>query len=120
MPNAEITIFNADGTIAEDVNGQPCVGITNNDGEVDFVVYYDKTNQMYAKETNPPQHYRTNETHFNITPTNTTITIANQPAVIPSQTGLQLTMMHYFVVLIAFAGVLFVNKMRKKKNGNEI
>ena len=68
LKDAEITIFNQDGTIAKDVDGKDCVGMTNDKGEVDFTILYDENNTYYAQETKAPKGYNLNKDKFEIKP----------------------------------------------------
>lgn len=66
LKGAEITVFNEDGTIANDIHGKPAVGITDENGQVRFEVYYNKDNRMYAMETKAPEGYHKTDERFEI------------------------------------------------------
>ncbi|MBR2701778.1 MAG: VaFE repeat-containing surface-anchored protein, partial [Erysipelotrichaceae bacterium] len=63
LKNCEITIFNADGTVAKDVNGEDAIGITDGQGNIIFELFYSEEG-YYAQETQAPQGYRMNEDKF--------------------------------------------------------
>lgn len=61
LKNAEITIFTDEKCtqIAKDINGNDCVGKTNEKGEVEFIIVtYDENQIFYAKETKAPFGYK--------------------------------------------------------------
>ncbi len=61
LRNAEITIFTDENCtqIAKDINGNDCVGKTNENGEVEFIIItYDENQIFYAKETKAPFGYK--------------------------------------------------------------
>ena len=57
LAGAEITIFNADGTVAKDINGKECIGVTDKDGLVWFHLYQNSWDHYYAQETKAPKDY---------------------------------------------------------------
>ena len=65
LKGAEITMFNADGTIAKDVNGKDCVGVTDGEGNIVFHVIYSEAG-YYVQETAAPQGYRINKSHHDV------------------------------------------------------
>ena len=75
LKDAEITIFKKGvngepDTIAKDVNGNDCVGMTDENGQVDFtVIYYSEEDEFYAMETKAPRGYQLCEDKFEIYPT---------------------------------------------------
>ena len=61
LKNAEITIYADEKCtqIAKDINGNDCVGTTNEKGEVEFTILtYDENQTFYAKETKAPFGYK--------------------------------------------------------------
>lgn len=61
LKNAEITIYADEKCtqIAKDINGNDCVGTTNEKGEVEFTILtYDENQIFYAKETKAPFGYK--------------------------------------------------------------
>ena len=130
LKNAEITIFNADGTIAYDVNGNPCVGITNENGEVEFNLVYDRENTYYAQETKAPAGYSINPEKFEITPTSDResegvclipVTILDTIIIIPPKTGDNMNFGLYIVLTVLSTcglagGCFYFFKRRKKKH----
>ena len=69
LKGAEITIFDKDDKIVKDIDGNDCVGVTDENGEVNFTILYDEDNSYYAKETKAPNGYHINEDKFEIKPT---------------------------------------------------
>ena len=130
LKNAEITIFNADGTIAYDVDGNPCVGITNENGEVEFNLVYDRENTYYAQETKAPAGYSINPEKFEIIPTSDResegvclipVTILDTIIIIPPKTGDNMNLGLYIVLTVLSTcglagGCFYFFKRRKKKH----
>ena len=130
LKDAEITIFNADGTIAYDINGNPCVGITNENGEVEFTLVYDRENTYYAQETKAPAGYSINPEKFEITPTSDResegvclipVTILDTIIIIPPKTGDNMNFGLYIVLTVLSTcglagGCFYFFKRRKKKH----
>ncbi len=131
LQGAEITIFNSDGTIATDVNGNPCVGVTNADGLVDFIVSYDPNNTYYAMETAAPEGYDINTNKFYvevsvadrdagimlipITITDVALNIPPRTS-IPPRTGDNIALYAIITVLAACGiagGAFFITKKKK-------
>ncbi|HOY90578.1 MAG TPA: VaFE repeat-containing surface-anchored protein, partial [Bacteroidales bacterium] len=130
LRDAEITIFNADGTIAYDVEGNPCVGITNENGEVEFTLVYDRENTYYAQETKAPSGYSINSEKFEITPTSDResegtcvipVTILDTIIIIPPKTGDNMNLGLYIMLTVLSTcglagGCFYFFKRRKKKH----
>jgi len=130
LRDAEITIFNADGTIAYDVNGNPCVGITNENGEVEFTLVYDRENTYYAQETKAPAGYNINPEKFEVTPTSDResegtclipVTILDTIIIIPPKTGDNMNFGLYIMLTVLSTcglagGCFYFFKRRKKKH----
>ena len=132
LSGAEITIFNEDGTIATDVNGNQCVGLTDANGMVEFVVVNDGTHTYYAQETKAPAGYNINPDKFAITPISEgasydsdgalliPITILDTIIVIPPKTGDNFNMGLWITLAIlavlGVAGGTFYMTRNKKKN----
>lgn len=67
LKGAELTLFKADGTVAVDKDGNPCVGITDGDGVITWAVEYaDDLGGYYVQETAAPEGYRINHDHFQV------------------------------------------------------
>jgi hypothetical protein len=61
LKNAEISIYVDENCtqLAKDINGNDCVGTTNENGEVEFTILtYDENQTFYAKETKAPFGYK--------------------------------------------------------------
>ena len=68
LKGAELTLFKADGTVAVDKDGNPCVGITDGEGAITWAVEYaDDLGGYYVQETAAPEGYRINHDHFQVT-----------------------------------------------------
>lgn len=68
LSGAEITIYTGDGKVALDVNGNECVGLTDDNGHIEFEIRYVEGQTYYAKETKAPAGYNLNEDKFQIKP----------------------------------------------------
>ena len=67
LKGAELTLFKADGTVAVDKDGNPCVGITDGEGVITWAVEYaDDLGGYYAQETAAPEGYRINNEHHKV------------------------------------------------------
>lgn len=67
LKGAELTLFKADGTVAVDKDGNPCVGITDGDGVITWAVEFaDDLGGYYVQETAAPEGYRINHDHFQV------------------------------------------------------
>jgi len=67
LKGAELTLFKADGTVAVDKDGNPCVGITDGEGVITWAVEFaDDLGGYYVQETAAPEGYRINHEHFQV------------------------------------------------------
>ena len=67
LKGAELTLFKADGTVAVDKDGNPCVGITDGEGVITWAVEYaNDLGGYYVQETAAPEGYRINHDHFQV------------------------------------------------------
>ena len=67
LKGAELTLFKADGTVAVDKDGNPCVGITDGEGVITWAVEFaDDLGGYYVQETAAPEGYRINHDHFEV------------------------------------------------------
>lgn len=67
LKGAELTLFKADGTVALDKDGNPCVGITDGEGVITWAVeFVDDLGGYYVQETAAPEGYRINHDHFQV------------------------------------------------------
>ena len=67
LKGAELTLFKADGTVAVDKEGNPCVGITDGEGVITWTVEFaDDLGGYYVEETKAPEGYRINHDHFQV------------------------------------------------------
>lgn len=128
LSGAEITIYTGDGQVALDVDGNPCVGVTNDEGMVEFVIRYVDGQTYYAKETKAPAGYHLNEDKHNIKVLDTTaygkeeiipVSVFDRMIIIPPhpKTG-DTTPIMALVALVVIGAVgmtaVFVTKSKKK------
>lgn len=67
LKGAELTLFKADGTVAVDKDGNPCVGITDGEGVITWAVEFaNDLGGYYVQETAAPEGYRINHDHFQV------------------------------------------------------
>ena len=108
LKGAEITVFDGDGNIALDKDGNKCVGVTDKDGLVKFTILYLEGMEFYAQETKAPKGYEINEETFEVKPetlneegADILISILDQAIVIPPiKTGDDTNMMLYAILLL--------------------
>ena len=121
LKGAEITVFNADGTIAKDKNGKDAVGITDENGKVTFKLAYDQDNEMYVMETKAPEGYTLSTEKYPVKRTGNdklgvdqiSITVLDDKV---PPTGIQSNMLVYAGVLIVAGIALSVVLLKKNKN----
>ena len=117
LKGAEITMFNADGTVAKDVNGKDCVGVTDGEGNIVFHVKYTEAG-YYVQETAAPQGYRINKKHHDVVLVETYDFAANNPIKIvvndeaAPATGASVPFAAGGVGLLALAVAFVLNKKR--------
>ena len=130
LKGAEITIFNADGTVAKDINGKDCIGVTDENGAVDFVVLYDENNTFYAQETKAPEGYQLCEDKFIIRPSDDKeslgtdlikINVLDEIIIIPPYTGDAMTYVAIAALGVGILGLgaLFIVKRKKSKKNKD-
>ena len=73
LANAEFTLFDGDGNIVTDIYGNPCVGTTDENGNLEFRIY-NNGGTYYIMETKAPTGYEINPDKFYITPENEGVT----------------------------------------------
>jgi hypothetical protein len=132
LKGAEITVFNEDGTIAKDINGNDCVGLTDENGQVQFTLLYDENNSYYVKETKAPQGYHINEDKFEVKITGKDklgvdlirINVLDKVIVIPPPTGENVSpLVKYGLIAIGSSVVLFALSFilyRKRRKDEEL
>ena len=123
LKNAEITLFNADGTVAKDVNGKKCVGLTDGKGVITWNVEYSDEG-YYVQETNAPLGYKINRNKYKVELSNDffesekkayQIVVEDE---IKSVTGVGMTTGIAAAGLIGVAGIGVLSKKNKKKEDN--
>ena len=68
LRGAEITIFDEEGNVVLDIDGNECIGVTDETGMVDFTILYDRNKTYYAKETKAPEGFNICDDLFEVTP----------------------------------------------------
>ena len=135
LKDAEITIFKkgvngAPDTIAKDINGKDCVGMTDENGRIDFtVIYYSEDDQFYAMETKAPRGYQLCEDKFEIYPSGDReglgtdlikISVLDEIIIIPPKTGDNTPIIILVALLgIGIVGVVILFATRGKKKSDE-
>lgn len=148
LKDAEITIFyaekgedgellkDADGniiyTVVKDVNGNDCIAMTDENGNVDFSFYWDETKVYFAKETKAPAGYQICDTYFELTPDENReslgtclikINILDAIIIIPPKTGddmpLGIITTIAILAVIGIIGSAFFLVKRNKKTTTE-
>ena len=128
LKDAEFTIFREDGTIVNDVNGNPCVGVTDENGFLEFKILYEEGTSFYVQETKPPRGYNINKDKFPITPTNENVTDEGENVlkvpiriadiiIIPPRTGDSFNPVYYIVLtVLGISGVaISIIYLKRKK-----
>lgn len=145
LKDAEITIFyaekgedgeylkDADGNIiykvAKDVNGNDCVAVTDENGNVDFSIFYDENVTFFAKETKAPAGYQLCDDYFEITPDENReslgtclikINILDAIIIIPPKTGDNINIgLLATIAVLASIGMLGAVVILRKKKGSK-
>ena len=119
LKGAEITLFRPDGTVAKDVNGKECKGLTDGKGNIVWEVEYNDNMEnggYYVQETAVPQGYRINSNKYNVTLREDYDFASNNPVVIvvndealPTtvQTGIQTGIFMFGGLFAVTAALLF-------------
>lgn len=130
LKGAEITVFNADGSIAKDINGNDCIGVTDKDGLVTFEMYQYDWEYFYVMETKAPKGYALCKDQFWIHATDENskdadgafqinVNIFDMWLLIPPKTGDNVPVLPLILLAVLFVlgGVgaifLFTNKSKK-------
>lgn len=125
LKGAEITLFNKDGSIARDQFGKKCVGVTNEKGQVQFVLMYKNGSKLYAKETKAPDGYHINADKFDVKPAKNAkykakvdIKILDESLVVPPTKTGDTNNLALWIVLLALSGLTtaLIVVARKKFN----
>ena len=129
---AEYTLYDTDSNIVDDINGNPCVGLTDANGNLEFTVPIDGR-EYYIQETKAPAGYEINPDKFYITPDAegvsyegssilVPITVKDNPLIIfpPSpKTGDNINLFILAgIALVGITGLTATIIVVKKKKGN--
>ena len=124
LKGAEITLFNADNTVAKDVNGKECVGTTDENGVITWNVEFNGDNVgYYVKETGAPAGYRINNNKYAVelsedydfAQNNPVIIVVNDEALPAVKTGVGAPFIAGGIFVFAI-GLLFILNRKKKKS----
>ena len=124
LKGAEITLFNADNTVAKDVNGKECVGTTDENGVITWNVEFNGDNGgYYVKETGAPTGYRINNNKYAVelsedydfAQNNPVIIVVNDEALPAVKTGVGAPFIAGGIFVFAI-GFLFILNRKKKKS----
>lgn len=124
LKGAEITLFNADNTVAKDVNGKECVGTTDENGVITWNVEFNGDNGgYYVKETGAPAGYRINNNKYAVelsedydfAQNNPVIIVVNDEALPAVKTGVGAPFIAGGIFVFAI-GLLFILNRKKKKS----
>lgn len=124
LKGAEITLFNADNTVAKDVNGKECVGTTDKNGVITWNVEFNGDNGgYYVKETGAPTGYRINNNKYAVelsedydfAQNNPVIIVVNDEALPAVKTGVGAPFIAGGIFVFAI-GLLFILNRKKKKS----
>jgi len=129
LKGTEITIFNGDGTIAKDIYGKDCVGVTDENGLVWFHLYQNPWDHYYAQETKAPKGYAICNDKFAIYATDDmskdadnayqiNVNIFDMWLLIPPKTGDNLPILPICLMAFLFSstfitGVILLRRKRK-------
>ena len=124
LKGAELTLFKADGTVALDKDGNPCVGITDGEGVITWKVgYADDLGGYYVQETAAPEGYRINHDHFKVelsedydfAVNNAVKVVVNDTALPSVKTGDTFNAVLFVVLLIGSLGAAVFLFFKKKE-----
>ena len=130
LSGAEFTVYRSDGSVMLDENGNPCVGVTGEDGYLEFRIINDG-DSYYIQETQAPAGYELNTDKFPITPTVDGASVEDDGVIlvpimirdriivlIPPKTGDDFNIIYYSVVGLAgiglfTAGIIYLKKRKE-------
>lgn len=124
LKGAEIALFNADNTVAKDVNGKECVGTTDENGVITWNVEFNgDSGGYYVKETGAPAGYRINNNKYAVelsedydfAQNNPVIIVVNDEALPAVKTGVGAPFIAGGIFVFAI-GLLFILNRKKKKS----
>lgn len=131
LKGAEFTVYRQDGTVVDDIDGNPCVGVTDKNGYLEFKIYAEENETYYIQETKAPSGYTINEKKFPITPTTTgnsseenvtdvEILVEDKVIFIPPRTGDSFNSVYYTIITVislsaVTCGIIYVCMQIKKK-----
>lgn len=123
LKGAEITLFNADNTVAKDVNGKECVGTTDENGVITWNVEFNGDNGgYYVKETGAPAGYRINNNKYAVelsedydfAQNNPVIIVVNDEALPAVKTGVGAPFIAGGIFVFAIRLLFILNRKKKK------
>ncbi len=111
LSGCEITIFDNNDEIVQDVYGRQAVKMTDQDGKVEFELFF-REDGYYARETKAPKGYRLNNDKFAFKAGNEIITIVINDSSVAETGDVQINI---FVLTAFFSALSVVILMYKRK-----
>ena len=114
LSNCEITVYNQNGEIVKDVNGDSAVKITDDNGKAEFE-FFDLDEGYYVQETKAPSGYRINKKKFYVDSTNTEVIIEIDDAKISNTGDININIIMAIAVISLCSLVVTICKKRNIK-----
>lgn len=114
LKDCEITVFNKDGSIAQDAYGNDAIALTDKDGKVEFDIFFNEEG-YYVQETKAPKGYRINKDKFEVSLESTVIEIKVNDMALPAVAFTGDIQYLSLIVSVCFASAVLVVLMIYKK-----
>ncbi|MDO4378215.1 MAG: SpaA isopeptide-forming pilin-related protein [Erysipelotrichia bacterium] len=112
LSNCEITIFDNNDEIVQDVYGRQAVKTTDQDGKVEFELFF-REDGYYARETKAPNGYRLNNDKFAFKNSNEMITIVINDSPVAETGDVQINVFVLTTFISALFVVILIHKRKK-------